>query len=543
MTLKTLTLTGLLAFCLPMAASQISSSLMDMAESHNEPKPIKPFSQIPAAMQIAQSNDMSTSICEYLGYKDYARIAQVSKLLRGMMHRCLYLQPRPLLLPETPKLIEYTKKLLENANDEGRLSAVKSLISLCERSYYPGQDLLNAFLQYRTDVPFTERICSIIKTSRLNNFRLVKKEDLLTDIADTHRMLEEQESALQEHKEKLAAANRGEDKRLIELREQCEATKERIERHKRILKTWQPYGLLLRLAMRYPCDHIIDLKTILETFPHNTVNIFAAPQICDTDPIINAEKRAFIASGACFLDGEYSFAQRIDALLPRLRYLEMRNQAADDCAMKAPGSLAELKRFKQEAIERLLLHASQAVCMDQYYLKIIDEITQHEYGIDRMLNHPNAWDDSSSNPDYVMQHVRYLKEIIDCVKENYQWHVSFRDCCLEIAEKYTDPRIKEIYYLKAAESMNNALQRPNSFHSRWAEPNWLGHIEPQAQRIDQGLAQNCSDPKELEKFRSQFRSKFRSIERRARIAWWLSAARYSLDLPSEIYTFLRGLLG
>ena len=501
MTFKTLALTSLLAFCLPMAASQISSSLTDMAESHNEPKPIKPFIQIPAAMQIAQGNDMSTSICEYLGYKDYAQIAPVSRLLHGMIHRCLYLQPRPLLLPEAPQLIEYTKKLLDNATDEGRLSAVKTLISLCDRSYYPGQDLLNAFLLYRTDVPFAERICSIIKTSRLNNFRLVKKDDLLTDIANTHRLLEEQESALQEHKEKLAAANRGEDKRLIELRGQHEATKERMARHTKILKTWQPYGLLLRLAIRYPVDHIIDLKTISESFAHKTVNILHAPQICDTDPLINAEKRAFLVSGAWFLDGGYTFDQRIDALLPRFHHLEMRNEAVDGCNMKAPKSLAELQRFKQEAIERLFFHTDQSILrqgeegflgdLPEYYLNIIDEITDHEYKIVDLYN---------LDPLNARRWMNSLKLIIEdeLGKKNLSnWF--YRQNCRSVAKRTTNPRIQEMYYKKAAESVNMNFKCPEIL-SPWRPNEFF-----ETSHIYQWLELNCSDRNEREKYRSQFR--------------------------------------
>ena len=531
MTLQTLTLTGLLAFCLPMAASQTSSSLTDMAGSHNETRSAKPFSQIPAAMQIAQGNDMSTSICEYLGYKDYAHIAPVSRLLHGMMHRCLYLQPRPLLLPEAPQLIEYTKKLLDNATDEGRLSAVKSLISLCERSYYPGQDLLNAFLLYRTDVPFAERICSIIKTSRLNNFRLVKKDDLLTDIANTHRLLEKQGSALQEHKEKLATANLGENKRLSELREQYEATKERMEQHTKILKTWQPYGLLLRLAMRYPTDHITDLRVINATFSHAYLNIFAAPQICDTNPILDV--RAFME--ACFLDGDYSRDQRIDALLPRFRYLEMRNGAVDGCTLKAPGSLAGLQRFKQEAIERLFFHADQALLLQgewflghspESFLKIIDEITQHEYELVEVYNLDPL------GARHWMNNLRLIIEDELRKKNLSRW--DYRRMCVNVAQTYSNPQIKEIYYKKAADSVNMNFKCPEipspwepgmlfetSRISQWLKQNFSSPAElrekfrfrfqdkllrdTETPGIYQWLEQNCSDPKERAKYRSQFR--------------------------------------
>ena len=337
MTLQTLSLTGLLVFCLPMAASPISSSLTDMAESHNEPRPekaITSFHQIPAALESLGCKDIGTTLCEYLTYKDYARLKSVSSAWHAMMETALNNndnEQEPLLLPTGNALVSYIQKLFDNAppNDPARLSILQALKPLCERSYYPGNTLFDAFRLYASNVPEEERIF----TTRPDHW--VEPIPQITEIVNLSREL---------------AANMGPTLQLAEVAQDApldlvhqeiinlaQRSQAEIERLKPLLKKWQPYGVMLKLARTFPpieiahsSRHIWEDRflraggsnSIWNIYwnlrEHDPLNLLEAPQISETHPIIQPHDPLFVSSGNAYWKIAYTEDQRIQTWWQRI---------------------------------------------------------------------------------------------------------------------------------------------------------------------------------------------------------------------------------
>ena len=452
---KIITLITLLAaaFCLPTAASQISSSLTDMAESHNEAaerrnknvldekmdEPRKrhkliPFNEIAAAAEVLGCAELGFNICEYLTYQDFANINATSKVWRTMMVHALENESaeQPLLLPYGIKLIEFTKQLIARApeRDKARLSVIKSLTTLCKRSYFPGNNLFHAFKLYEANVPENERVFSSVSRDGI-----VQLHQSLSDLANIHAELRSVKEELGPVEHELArietqamAVNTvltapddesaitqflpvvrnfalREQARLTRLQTALEQQKQfRLDEVKPILSKWQPYGLLLKLAMLQAVEQIREIKEIKRGWAGTKgLNLLEAPQISEACPIKNSVNAdLFRQSNEAYARAAQPVPEQIEQLFKRYRSLKnlIATQFPNGEPIPAFSTLNEAKNLGKELV--LLVFGvftnDHAAFMDQTWLDeemldkvnskavnsllMLDCITEREHGLE-----------------------------------------------------------------------------------------------------------------------------------------------------------------
>ena len=100
---------------------------------------------------------------------------------------------------------------------------------------------------------------------------------------------------------------------------------QKLEKAKKTLlpsfKTWQPYGVLLKLAQLYKADPSDQIT--IENFgliEHN-INLIAAPELSDIEPIIDTNKSCFKQSAECYKQATFSDRQYILNCIKRYNFL------------------------------------------------------------------------------------------------------------------------------------------------------------------------------------------------------------------------------
>lgn len=538
---KTITLSTLFAVC-PMAASQISSSLTDMAESHNETgerrnknvlfdeqmdeskkqHKLIPFNEMVAAAEVLGCTELGFNICEYLTYKDFASINATSKAWHAMMVHALENESaeQPLLLPYGIKLIEFTKKLIVRSakHDEARLSVIKSLTTLCNRSYFPGNNLFHAFKLYEANVPENERVFSDVSRDGI-----VQLHQSLSDLANIHAELRSVKEELDpvEHelaRQATAATNTlltdpdddesaeeqflpmvrnfalREQARLTKLQTALEQQKQfRLDEVKPILAKWQPYGTLLKMATLRTVEQIREIKEIKRGWAGTKgLNLLEAPQISEACPIKNSVNAdLFGQSYEAYAQAAQPVPEQIEQLFKRYRSLQnlIATQFPNDEPIPAFSSLNEVKNLGKELVLRVftMFTNDHAAFMDHtwldeekldkvnsravHWLLMLDQITEEEHGLEEMLLHPDEWHAIWREQTYPCMipaaAIEYLKLILDPTfldeaSSDWMRHstqlVTAAGHCQEIAHHSTNPTIIKIYTKKAAAYLDNHFE-------------------------------------------------------------------------------------
>lgn len=360
-----------------------------------------------AIAEVLGSTDMSMGICTFLDYHDFAHINQLSRTWRNMMRQCQQADP-PLVATNAAQVAAYAHRLIANAPDMNRLSAVKALFSLCNRSYYPERTFLDTLQLYSRAVPHNKqlyRFAPIHSDDSHHRYIVAKNPHLLPKVEEALKNYEEiaqLEHALREQKLKLQKKNEmvADDKKclvdetLFDLQDKLAEKKKLLAPYLELLQRWQPYGLLLKIAMMGSAHTFVNALEIPEEsiqlidplapkptldnafadlqahLNHKTINLLAAPHISDFEPVIDGEKQSFQASKLCFIEQQ----------LKRLQFLESQLRFANKDYWRKI-DVAYLERTISATILHLAHVALNAhdIASVRALLKHIDDATHGAY--------------------------------------------------------------------------------------------------------------------------------------------------------------------
>ncbi len=339
-----------------------------------------------------------------------------------------------------------TEQPADSADIEARLAVVNNLIKLCNRSYYPGATLMNAFRQYDRLVADDEKllIFSPDRGVRLSNSirdfsdilrqmrRIERKEmqDTRDDEKKDDQKLDDDhpaaldadpENSIQDETE--PSRNELDSRDIPDLIARAylratgatieEQSKQELQQKLKSIKQellplfirWQPYGVLLKLAQLYKLDITGYTDTELRWPTGNPINLLIAPELSDIEMIASDDKSCFMQSEKNYQRVLTTQTQHIADMIKRHNFLRKRNGLVY-------GAYEPLTRSPVEQFERDLrlflafqiFHLANEVDKEEnpdtknrlvheliQTLLQLDQATDGEFAIREVLDPATAW--------------------------------------------------------------------------------------------------------------------------------------------------------
>ena len=365
-----------------------------------------------------------------------------------------------LVVSDANTLHRRTNKLFTNFPfDGGPTSVVRELISLCQRSNSPIDAVTRAFHLY---------VCNVPKNEQLLTYRMgwtAEPSEKVTEFLAISTELKRVSDAIDARLLELGPGEHAADESLERLRREYTETEQRyhgkLNKLRPLLKKWQPYGIFLKLA----ATQLGYMNKFKRTYLRlNSIcmplNLVAAPEICDSCPIVQPDNQAFIRSAQLYARLMPTIEQRIQASRQELARIDNQLNGLQTWARFVPEGQIDNPNIANP--DQIMGHPSafdKSILEDQTNQLVLNAARQ-------------AFKDAESHPDQAGEHLRkaitYWEDLANrglrpviYLHEGAITHYfgQAATCCHRIAQDATDIEIQATYYKKEAYFLSKLLEK------------------------------------------------------------------------------------